>query len=192
MKITDVKPILTRPSDDYARAGRTWTFIKVETDEGISGVGEATNYPGGGSLVIGNTVKAVREALIGENPFDIDRIWHKIFRRYTYLGSRGMVTAVISGIDIALWDIKGKALSRPVYDLLEGSFRDSIPLYANGWFGGCKTPDDFAQAAKDTVAKGYAAVKFDPFAFEMEPYHTGYVSGTISPAGVQPGRARSV
>ena len=94
-----------------------------------------------------------------------------------------MVTTVISGIDIALWDIKGKALGRPVYDLLGGRFRDSITLYANGWFGGCKTPDDFAQAAKRVVAQGYTAMKFDPFAFEMGPYHTGYVSGMISAGG---------
>ena len=57
MKITDVKPILTRPSDHHDRAGRTWAFVQVETDEGISGIGEATNYPGGGSLIVGNTVK---------------------------------------------------------------------------------------------------------------------------------------
>ena len=183
MKITDVKPILTRPSDHHDRAGRTWAFVQVDTDEGISGIGEATNYPGGGSLIVGNTVNQIRDTLIGENPFDTERIWHKIYRRYTYLGSRGLVTAVISGVDIALWDIKGKALGKPVYDLLGGRMRDSITMYANGWFTGCKSPEDFALAARETVAKGFSALKFDPFAHEMGPYHTGYVSGTISAAG---------
>ena len=83
MKITDVTPILTRPTDYHDRAGRTWTFVKVDTDEGISGIGEATNYPGGGSIIVANTIKQVREALIGEDPFNTDKIWHKIFRRYT-------------------------------------------------------------------------------------------------------------
>ena len=180
VKITDVKPILTTPGHADADRRRTWTFVQIETDEGIRGVGEATNYPGGGSLIVGNTVKLVREALIGQNPFDTERIWHSVYRRFTYLGSRGMATAVASGIDIALWDIKGKALGVPVYDLLGGRFRDSITLYANGWFTGAEGPEDFALAAKETVAKGYTALKFDPFAREMQQYHTGYVEGAIS------------
>ena len=97
MKITNVTPIITKPTDAPGRNDRTWTFVQVDTDEGISGIGEATNYPGGGSLIVGNTINQVKDALIGENPFDSERIWHKIYRRYTYLGSRGLVTAVISG-----------------------------------------------------------------------------------------------
>ncbi len=96
MKITDVTPIPTQPTEYSRRSGRTWTFVRVATDEEISGFGEATNYPGGGSLVVASTINQVREALIGEDPFDIDRLWHKIFRRYIYLGSRGLVTAVIA------------------------------------------------------------------------------------------------
>ena len=187
MKITDVKPIPTQPTEYSRRSNRTWTFVQIETDEGITGYGEATNYPGGGSLVVASTINQVREALIGEDPFDIDRLWHKIYRRYTYLGSRGLVTAVISGIDIALWDIKGKALGRPVYEILGGKFRDNITMYANGWFTGCETPEEFAEAAVATVAQGYTALKFDPFTHEMAPFHTGYVSGTISADGEQLG-----
>lgn len=110
MKVTDVRPILTRPSDDNDRSDRTWTFVQVDTDEGISGIGEATNYPGGGSRIVGNTINEIRDAVIGESPFDTDRVWHKIYRRFTYLGSRGMATAVISGIDIALKPGLGVAL----------------------------------------------------------------------------------
>ncbi|MDP6514517.1 MAG: mandelate racemase/muconate lactonizing enzyme family protein [SAR202 cluster bacterium] len=187
MKITDIKPIPTQPTEYSRRSNRTWTFVQIDTDEGITGYGEATNYPGGGSLVVASTINQVREALIGEDPFDIDRLWHKIYRRYTYLGSRGLVTAVISGIDIALWDIKGKALGRPVYEILGGKFRDNITMYANGWFTGCETPEDFADAAAATVAQGYTALKFDPFTHEMAPFHTGYVSGTISADGEQLG-----
>ena len=187
MKITDVKPIPTQPTEYSRRANRTWTFVQIDTDEGITGYGEATNYPGGGSLVVASTINQVRETLIGEDPFDIDRLWHKIFRRYTYLGSRGLVTAVISGIDIALWDIKGKALGRPIYEILGGKFRDNITMYANGWFTGCTTPKDFADAAAATVAQGYTALKFDPFTHEMQPFHTGYVSGAISADGEELG-----
>ena len=184
MKITSVTPILTKPGPSApGGADVTWAFVRVDTDEGISGVGECTNFPQGGSRITANMVRTVEDLLIGENPFDIDRIWHKIYRTYTYLGSRGMVTAVISGIDIALWDIKGKVLGCPVYDLIGGSFRDSITLYANSWSGGCVVPEDFAKAAKETVASGYTALKFDPFAHEMQQYSTGYVSGTISAQG---------
>ena len=140
--------------------------------------------------MVGAMVNRVRDALIGEDPFDTDRIWHKIYRRFTYLGSRGLATTVISGIDIALWDIKGKALGRPVYDLLSGRFRDSIMLYANGWFIGCTSPEDFALAAKETVAKDYAALKFGPFAPEMQQYQTAYVSGIISAEDEDLGIAR--
>ena len=75
--------------------------------------------------------------LIGRDPSEIEAIWHDIYRRYTYMGSRGMPTQVLSAIDIALWDIKGKALERPIYDLLGGKVRETVPVYANAWW-----PDD--------------------------------------------------
>ena len=91
-----------------------------------------------------------------------------------------LVTRVISGIDMALWDIKGKALGRPVYDLLGGKLRDSIQLYTHFR---PTNPDDSAAHAKQLVAEGYTAMKTDPFAPEMAPYHTAYVSGMISTEG---------
>ena len=180
MRITDVRPIETSASGFKVGEERTWTFVQIDTDEGITGLGESTNDPGGASVLVGRTLELVRDALIGMSPFDSERIWQTLYRRFTYLGSRGLVTVAISGIDIALWDIKGKALGRPVYDLLGGRVRDNVPLYANGWFPGCHSPEEFATAAKETVAKGYAAIKFDPFAIEMGPYQTGYVGGIIS------------
>ena len=190
VKITDIRPIATYLSYGYAGDKRASIFILVDTDEGITGVGEATNFPSDGSYVVRDIVVRMRRSLIGQNPFDIDRIWHQLYRRYTYLGSRGAVTAAISGIDIALWDIKGKALGCPVYDLLGGRFREDLDLYANSWFGGCSTPEDFAAAAQRTVALGYTALKFDPFAHEMQQRNTGYVSGQISPAGEELGIAK--
>jgi galactonate dehydratase len=181
VKITDLKIYVVDPWGKSS-AEQAWTFVQVETDEGVTGVGEATNYPGNGSLIVGDALRSMKEFVVGEDPANINRIWHKLFRKATYLGPRGLPTAVISGIDIALWDIRGKVLGCPVYQLLGGKVRDAVPLYANGWFENCSTPDDYAAAAKRTVAHGHNALKCDPF-LEMLPYHTGYLSGQISPAG---------
>jgi galactonate dehydratase len=159
-----------------------WAFVTIETDEGIIGWGESSNVPTNTSLLTGAGVRAVREALVGENPFDTERLWQKIFRRYTYLGSRGFPTTVLSGIDIALWDIKGKALERPIYDLLGGKIRPDVRTYANGWFGGCFTPEQYHDAATKVIGEGHDAIKLDPF-IEMIPFHTMYQDGQISTKG---------
>jgi galactonate dehydratase len=192
MKITDVRAYVVNPSlGGLSRqagdlAEWQWTFVVVDTDEGISGWGESSNVPRNTSLLTGAGVRAVREALVGEDPSDIERLWHKLYRRYTYLGARGFPTTVLSGVDIALWDIKGKALGKPVFDLLGGKFRDVIRLYANGWFVDCRTPAQYAAAARRTVRSGHDALKLDPF-LEMVPFHTMYQTGQISPAGEQLG-----
>src|SRR4029078_11020697 len=73
------------------------------------------------------------------------------------------VMTAISGVEIALWDIIGKACGQPVYRLLGGRLREKLPAYANGWYGGAKTPADYAERARDVVSRGYSAMKFDPF-----------------------------
>jgi len=188
VKITDVRAYVVESTGPKwgAATDWDWTFVRVDTDEGVTGWGECTNFPGRGSFLTGTTVKALREALVGEDPADIERLWHKMYRRYTYLGAKGLPTVAISGIDIALWDIKGKALGRPIWDLLGGKFRDSVRLYANGWFMGCNTPDEFAAAAKKVVASGHEAMKLDPF-LEMKKTATSYVDGIISQEGEQLG-----
>ncbi len=164
MKITDITPYVVRaempgvPERDWA-----WTFVEIKTDEGILGFGESTNWTAGGSFITANAILSMRELLIGEDPSDIERLWQKIYRAYTYLGSRGLPTTALSGIDIALWDIKGKVAELPVYQLLGGSIRNDVELYANAWFTGCKTPEEYAAAAERTIAAGYSAIKLDPF-----------------------------
>src|SRR5437764_14526488 len=101
--------------------------------------------------------------LIGEDPSRIEYIWHKLYAGFNSLGSHGFVSALISGVDIALWDIRGKALELPIYELLGGRFHDRLVLYSNGWFSGCTTADEFAEAAVKTVADGHTALKLDPF-----------------------------
>ena len=181
MKITDVNAyVVTPPGHAYGGPNeRQWTFVRIDTDEGIHGWGECTNYPGGGSFLTARAVLAMKEVLIGEDPTNIEPLWHRLFRRYTYMSSRGFASTAISGIDIALWDIKGKALGVPVYELLGGKFRDEVRLYANGWFTGATTPEDYFQAAKKVVADGHEAMKLDPFN-EMVPVHTKFTDGTSS------------
>lgn len=189
MKITDLRVWVTRVPVP-GLAPRSWVFIEIDTDDGITGIGEATSTGGGGSIVVGNILKYLRngsdlgdfrESIIGENPDNIERIWHKLFRRFTGGGGwGGFVTTVLSGIDIALWDIKGKALGKPVYDLLGGSFRDRILLYTH-----VKTPDpdQAAKHAKELVSQGFTAMKTDPYMPEMRPHHRQYTTGTISAEG---------
>lgn len=187
MKITDVKAYVVMPAiPGMSDRERQWTFVQIETDEGITGWGEATNYPGGGSLLAAHTIRLLKDILIGEDAADIERLWHKMYRQYTYLGARGLPTTAISGIDIALWDIKGKACGRPIYDLLGGKLYENVRLYANGWFVGYQTPEQYAEAAQRIVAAGHTAIKLDPF-LEMIPYHTAYLTGQISADGEELG-----
>ena len=184
MKITDVQAYVVRPRypDNAGAFEGDWTFVRIDTDEGIHGWGEASNSPGGGCFLSAQTIKLLRQSLVGQDPFQTEKIWQQNYRRFTYLGARGLPTVALSGVDMALWDIKGKALGRPVYDLLGGKLRDSIRLYANGWFFGCSTPEQYGAAAKATVEAGHQALKLDPF-LEMQPFHTGYLSGQISAEG---------
>ena len=178
MKITDVEVYVVDPTGGAATYNdepqNVWTFVRVLTDAGVHGWGESTNFPANGSLIIADAIRHLRPWIVGQDASDITAMWHRLFRKATYLGPRGLPTAVVSGIDIALWDIKGKATGRPVYDLLGGKVRESVPLYANGWFAAldghpaAETPEDYAAAARRVVARGHTAIKLDPF-LEMIP-----------------------
>ena len=114
MKITDLRVWLTAVPIESV-GSRTWVFLEIDTDEGITGVGEASSTGGGGSFVIGNMLKNLRdtkvttdfrESLIGEDPNNIDKIWHKLWRRYTGGGGwAGFVTTLISGIDNIVYNL---------------------------------------------------------------------------------------
>ncbi|HCV27483.1 MAG TPA: mandelate racemase, partial [Dehalococcoidia bacterium] len=108
MKISGIKTFEINPGE-IVGPGRTWLFVRVDTDEGISGWGEATNSGAGSNTLIKTAIELITPDLLGEDPADIERLWHLMFRRFSYLGSRGLPTAMTAGIDIALWDIKGKA-----------------------------------------------------------------------------------
>jgi len=189
MKITRITPWLVEVPSPYSYRGPTGEllFVQVETDGGVTGWGEVTTtYP-----VANRGTRAVLdqmdEFLGGEDPARIERIWHRVFRAFTYTGSRGMTTNVISGIDIALWDIRGKVLGLPVYELLLGGpVRESVALYThpNPDIG----PEEAAREAKEIIASGHRAIKFDPFPVMPEERH-GYVGGGMSAAGEEQGVA---
>lgn len=164
MKITDVKVWLVEG------VKYNWTLLKIYTDEGATGVGEATNWPG--SQIIESAVKELGQRIIGLDPMRIDFIWTKLYRDMNWVGPYGASMCAISGIDMALLDLKGKALGVPVYDLLGGAYRTKIQLYANYWFtSGGHNGDDYAKQAKEVKSAGFTGLKFDPFA------HTNYFYG---------------
>jgi galactonate dehydratase len=103
----------------------------------------------------------VEGRVLGRDPFDIEAVVGGMIRDQ-YQGGSTVMTA-ISGVEIALWDIIGKACGQPVYRLLGGRCRDTLPAYANGWYGGARAPADYAERARDVVDRGYRALKFDPF-----------------------------
>ena len=186
MKITDLQTYVVA-SDDKHMGRVPWVFVRIDTDEGVSGWGEAGCRASGVAHSVALALDELRKDLVGQPATDIERIWHNIYHRYTYFGSRGFGTAVAAGVDIALWDLNGKATGRPVYDLLGGRFRPTVPLYSNVWFENCSTPEEYAAAAKEKlVGLGHAACKLDPF-LEMRAHHRVGHKGQISQAGEQEG-----
>ena len=154
MKITDVKSFVV----DCFRTN--WVFVKVYTDEGIDGVGEATlEYK---EKALEGAVEHIRDYLVGQNPLDIEKHWHAIYRDAYWRGGPVLMSA-LSAVEMALWDILGKTLGVPVYQLLGGKIHDKVRIYVNGWFAGAKTPEQFGEKAKIAVQRGVTAMKWDPF-----------------------------
>ena len=154
MKVTDVKLF---PVDCFRT---NWVFVKVYTDEGIDGVGEATlEYK---EKALAGAVEHLREYLLGKNPFEIEKHWHAIYRDAYWRGGPVLMSA-LSAVEMALWDILGKALGVPVYQLLGGKVHDKVRIYVNGWFAGAKEPEEFGEKARIAVKRGITAMKWDPF-----------------------------
>ncbi len=164
MKITDVKVWLVEG------VKYNWTLLKIYTDTGHTGVGEATNWPG--SPIVYHAAKHVGERIIGMDPMRNDFIWTKLYRDLNWIGPYGASLCAISGIDMALLDLKAKVLGVPCYELLGGAYRKEILLYANYWFtGGGHTPEAYASQALKVKEAGFTGLKFDPFA------HVNYFYG---------------
>jgi L-alanine-DL-glutamate epimerase-like enolase superfamily enzyme len=172
MKIADVDAIVLDTGKDYpdpsqaaeAHGVRFVCLLKITTDDGIVGwadietqphVGRAiANAPSGGQIGF----ESIRAALVGENPLERERLWQKMYRYLAYYGRSGAGMHMISGADIALWDIAGKALGQPVWALLGAKYRDRVKAYASTLFR--PTPDDMKRAVEEYLRHGFKAIKF--------------------------------
>jgi galactonate dehydratase len=140
---------------------RNLTICRVHTTDGLTGLGES-RIPNHAQALVGYLDAAAARHLVGRDPFDIESLVLRM-RRDDYSRPGEIMSSGISMLEMACWDIVGKALQQPVYRLLGGQVRDRIKAYANGWYRVERTPEQFHEAARAVVARGYRALKFDPF-----------------------------
>jgi len=173
MKISDVHVMVLESPEAYqstssgeeAHGVKYLGIVRVETDTGIVGFADLETQPHVAKAIVDapsegsvEGFKGLRSVLIGEDPFDVERLWRKMYMATVYYGRRGAAMQVISGIDIALWDIIGKQVKEPVCKLLGGAYRDHVRPYASTLFR--STPEGMADASRAYLEKGFTAVKF--------------------------------
>lgn len=161
MKITDVEVVQLAKTLDHPHRNskqttvrRVFSLVRVQTDEGVDGLGEAWCGPN----VAPGAVARLRSLAIGVDPFNVEELWNRAFHGAPMYDPKGAAVAAISGIDIACWDIMGKALGVPVYQLLGGRTRGAIPAYASDlhWL---EDPDEMGRMAARFVERGFSTVK---------------------------------
>ena len=153
-------------------------LLELITDQGLIGVGEAAvAYGAGGTAAAGMVKDLVESTVLGRDPARIEELWTEMYD-YSFWAKGGgsIIFAGISAIEQALWDIKGKALGVPVYELLGGRMREEVRVYANGWSYKSLTPDDYVRAAQRPVSEGYTALKCYPLAVPNEKGGIRHVS----------------
>lgn len=154
MKITNVTTHLV------GNEWKNWLLVRVDTDEGLHGAGEGSLNAM--SATVAAAIDELAEAYLGHDPFDIELL-HQRMVRDVYTDGGQVHMAAFAAIEIACWDIMGKALGQPVHRLLGGRVRDRVRVYANGWYRNERTPQAFAASAESVRDRGYTAMKFDPF-----------------------------
>ena len=154
MRITDVQTIIV------GNPWKNWMFVRLETDEGIHGVGEGTLNAF--AKTVEAAVHELKQRYIGMDPFQIETIVQRMTRDVYSEGGQ-VHGAAVCAIETACWDIIGKAVNQPVYNLIGGRYHESLRAYANGWYKGDRDPETVAAQAKEVAARGYTAMKFDPF-----------------------------
>jgi galactonate dehydratase len=154
MKITGYKTFLV----DAHRMN--YIFVKLQTDSGYEGLGESTTEWNEKAVVA--ALEELGEFLIGKDPFQTDYLIQTMHRN-SYWRTGVILRSALSGMEAALFDIKGKALGVPVYELLGGKHRDTVGCYGNGWFSGAFTPAEYAEKAAAAVKMGFKGLKWDPF-----------------------------
>jgi galactonate dehydratase len=169
LQVTNITTFLVHPG-----TAKNLCFVKVDTDVGIHGWGECYTQSDRDQQIAAH-VEQLKRYLIERDPMHIKHFMQVAYDDFA--GRRGAMDlyAALSGIEQALWDITGKKLGVPVYTLLGGACRDKIRVYANGWYGGAKTPEALAEKARQVIARGFTALKFDPL---PGPWRT-YVSKDI-------------
>lgn len=160
LRITKVVPWLVRAPGTY---WGEFFFVEVRTDEGVSGWGEVSTTTPTANRAVAHMVQQVNDVVAGADPARIEDIWHTVFRAFTYMGSRGAASQVVSAIDIALWDIRGKVLGVPVHDLLGGRVRDDLLIYTHPDERHFSAEEDVVRQVTEIVESGHTALKFDPF-----------------------------
>jgi len=169
MKITKVEPVLVgAPTPGCGLlSNRNYFYILVHTDEGITGLGEATLESHDESIL--GTLRDLEDLVIGQDPLRVGKLMQTLIRQRFWKG--GVVKAsAVSGVELACWDILGKAAGKPVYELFGGAVRDKIRVYANGWSGGATDPAVIRDKAAEAKAYGYRAFKFS-LAIPSWPVH---------------------
>jgi L-rhamnonate dehydratase len=165
MRITQVEPVVLRLQElDATRADGTQDvfLVRIHTDEGITGIGEADTSPYLARTAIEmpsshSIARGVAELLVGEDPLQIDRLWQRVYHGTAYYGRSGLAMHVLSAIDIALWDLAGKAFAQPVSELLGGRRVERVPVYASEVMPA--TPEQARAIGERAVADGYGAFK---------------------------------
>jgi L-rhamnonate dehydratase len=160
--------------DGIADGSQDDLIVLVHTDEGITGVGEVDSAPeavralihAGASHAIANSL---RDLLVGEDPREVERLWQKMYRGLIYIGRRGIALHALSGIDIALWDVAGKAAGKPVHELLGGAKRDRVRAYASRLMP--DTPEETSEAVAALCNDGFTAVKLGWGVLGQDPKH---------------------
>jgi galactonate dehydratase len=155
LKIASVTPLV------MGTEWRNLTIVKVRTDEDLVGVGEVrmVNHT---QALLGYLEHAIPNHVLGADPFDIEALVQRMWRT-DYERAGATVMSGVSALEIACWDIVGQATGQPVYRLMGGAVRERIKAYANGWYTVERTPAEFHEAARRVIAKGYRALKLDPF-----------------------------
>lgn len=200
MKISSVEVMVARRSGRDGILRWNPTLVRVHTDEGISGVGEVgLAYGVAASASLGMVKDFAQAFLLGQDPFDTERLWETMFRR-SFWGEGGgpVVVGAISALDTALWDIKGKALGVPVWKLLGGKVNDNLRTYASqlqlGWSDrGTRNlvePAAYREAAQAAVADGYDCVKVDPIMVGLDGLRDPALRGLFDPSRLKLYRQR--
>jgi galactonate dehydratase len=165
MKIVDVETVVVGNVSPF-RGGRCWLFVKLITDEGIVGLGERPTHPATRvDMHISLIEDLAQQFIVGTNPFDIEMLWQRMYAaRHDYRHPGLTYTPTLSAIEMACWDIVGKALNQPIYNLLGGQFHEKLRAYAYMPTEGVwESPEKAGEIASRLVEQGNTACKFDPF-----------------------------